>query len=99
MTFKSRPTDYYTPEQIESNQYLDLGVNGLSQKVTPVDALGNIIGGLNIPAWDYMSRTLSAADTETYVFKTGGSGGTTVSTVVVVYTSSSLQDILTVTKT
>jgi hypothetical protein len=39
--------------------------------------------------WDYVSMALSGGNTtETYTFKTGGSGGTTVGTVTVVYTSS-----------
>lgn len=45
--------------------------------------------GIQLPNWDYVSMALSAGDTtETYTFKTGGSGGTTVATVVVVYTTS-----------
>ena len=50
-----------------------------------------IIGeqGLNLPIYDYVSMALSGADTtETYTFKTGGSGGETVATVIVVYTDS-----------
>lgn len=56
--------------------------------------------GLNLPGWDYCSRALSGGDTtETFTFKTGGSGGTTVATVVVVYTDSTRVDISSVTKT
>jgi hypothetical protein len=62
----------------------------------PIDTLS----GLSIPTYNYVSMTLSAGDTtETYVFKTGGSGGTTVATVVVVYTDSSREVLSTVTKT
>lgn len=46
--------------------------------------------------YDYLDVQQTDADTETYVFKTGGSGGTTVRTVVVTYTSSSKSDIDTV---
>jgi hypothetical protein len=59
----------------------------------------NIVNGLVIPAYDYVSRTVSPATTETYVFKSGGSGGTTVATVVLVYSDSTLSSLLTVTKT
>ena len=55
--------------------------------------------GLVTSGFDYVSRTLTNSTTETYVFKTGGSGGTTVVTVVVVYTDSTLATISTVTKT
>lgn len=55
--------------------------------------------GIGIPAWDYLSMTISPSDTETYIFKTGGASGTTVATIVVVYTDSTRADILTVTKT
>jgi len=48
--------------------------------------------------WDYMALAINSA-TETYTFKTGGSGGTTEATVVIVYTDSNRTDISTVTKT
>lgn len=48
--------------------------------------------------YDYVSNTI-VTDTETWVFKTGGASGTTVATIVVVYTDSTRQDILTVTRT
>ena len=40
--------------------------------------------GLNIPTFDYASQTQTAT-TDTWVFKTGGAGGTTVATVVITY--------------
>lgn len=56
--------------------------------------------GLGISNYDYVSMALSAGDTtETYTFKTGGSGGTTVATVTVVYTSSAREVLSSVTKT
>ena len=60
----------------------------------------NISSGLDLPVYDYVSMALSAGDTtETYTFKTGGSGGSTVATVVVVYTTSTRDVLSTVTKT
>lgn len=56
------------------------------------------IPGLSIPIWDYMSLAVSG-DTETYVFKNGGSGGSTVATVTIVYTDATRATISTVTKT
>lgn len=54
--------------------------------------------GINLPPYDYVSLSISS-DTETYTFKVNGASGTTVATVVVVYTSSARTDILTVTRT
>lgn len=48
--------------------------------------------------YDYISYT-SGTLTDTYVFKTGGSGGTTVSTVVITYTDSTKATMSNVTKT
>ena len=77
--------------------------------VTPVDVAVNPTThaliteaneGLGVPGHDYVSMALSAADTtETYVFKTGGSGGSTVATIVVVYTTSARDILSSVTKT
>jgi len=44
------------------------------------------VAGFNIPAYDYISATYPTAVQEVYVYKTGGAGGTTVSTVTVNYT-------------
>lgn len=46
--------------------------------------------------YDYLDVQQTAATIETFVFKTGGSGGTAVLTVVVTYTSSTKADIDTV---
>jgi hypothetical protein len=55
--------------------------------------------GIGIPAYDFVSMVISPSDTETYTFKTGGSDGSTVATVIIVYTDSTRIDISTVTKT
>lgn len=47
--------------------------------------------------FDYVDVQQTNATTETYVFKTGGSGGTTVQTIVVVYTDATKANIDTVT--
>jgi len=58
------------------------------------------VSGLAFGAYDYVSMALSIGDTtETYTFKSGGSGGTTVNTIVVVYTNSTRTVLSTVTKT
>lgn len=55
--------------------------------------------GLGLPPYDYAERVLTNSTTETYTFKVNGSGGTTVATVVIVYTDSTLETISTVTIT
>lgn len=92
------PTDVYRSDQIDSQEYKDLGTSGLAKKVVLYGSDGVDKSGLSIPAFDYVSLSIASA-TETYTFKTGGSGGTTVATVTIVYTDSSRADILTVTKT
>lgn len=61
-----------------------------------VDSAGKlkIAAGL-VPGsdYDYLDVQQTDSDTETFVFKTGGSGGTTVRTIVVNYTSSAKTDI------
>ena len=46
--------------------------------------------------YDFTDVQQTSATVETYVFKLGGSGGTTVQTIVVTYTSSAKTDVDTV---
>lgn len=56
-----------------------------------VDSVSNLLSGVE---YDYISMALSSGDTvETYTFKEGGSGGTTVAVIVVTYTTSN-RDVL-----
>ncbi len=69
-----------------------------------VDSKGNlkvnsIVNGLSLNQYDYVSRAYDSNVTETWTFKSGGSGGTTVNTIVIVYTDTTLSYISTVTKT
>ena len=52
-----------------------------------------VSGSLVSEAFDYIGVSYPDTETETYTYKTGGSGGTTVATVTVVYTTSS-KDVL-----
>ena len=66
----------------------------------PIDV--NLLGGSGPAAgieYDFLDVQQTDATTETYVFKTGGSGGTTVLTIVIVYVLSDKVDINTVTWT
>jgi hypothetical protein len=53
------------------------------------------VGSALTPAvdYDYLDVQQTDTDTETYIFKSGGSAGTTVQTIVVNYTSDTKQDI------
>jgi hypothetical protein len=52
-----------------------------------------IVANSSAQDFDYVDVQQTNATTETYVFKTGGSGGTVVRTIVVVYTSATKNDI------
>lgn len=83
----------------------DFGVNAVETLVYDPAGSGSLLraypsNALNLKPFDYVSMALSVGDTtETYTFKTGGSGGTTTNTVVIVYTDSTRAVISTVTKT
>ncbi len=55
--------------------------------------------GLGLPTYDYLLNTTPGTDTDTLVFRLGGSGGVIVAEVVVVFTDTAHSDILSVTKT
>lgn len=89
----------YSDESTERNlnaEHIQVGAVGI-KRVAIFDSNGNELGGLNAPVWDYMSRSLNSA-TETYVFKVGGSSGTTVMTLTVVYTDTTLTTVSSITK-
>ena len=58
------------------------------------------IAGFNIPQNDYISRAWTAGTfTEVWTFKTGGSGGTTVGIITIIYDDADQSNIVSVTKT
>jgi len=90
--------------EINDDRHLELNKNSgqVTIPVTIFDSAGNqttVQGGLVGAPFDYIVRVLTNSTTETYTYKTGGSTGTTVATVTVVYTDSSLGTVSTVTKT
>lgn len=92
----------FTDEGVERQSNSEHGQSGLVgwKYVQPIDSSGNVIAnGLNLKPYDYVARVLTNSTTETYTFRSGGSGGTVTNTVVIVYTDSSLATILNVTKT
>lgn len=56
------------------------------------------LGAIITDNYDYVGVTYPSGDTEVYTFKSGGSGGTTIATVTIVYTDSTKTDLLSVTK-
>ena len=69
------------------------------------DALGVTInpaiegGGFSIGTYDYVSLDSSTPGTEIWTFYIGGSGGTLLATITIVYTDSTKSTISTVTQT
>lgn len=94
----------YTPQYMGNSSFdEDFGVNTVEKLVyDPTDDTLNRAYPsvpLNLKPYDFASMAISPDTTETYTFKSGGSGGTTTNTVVVVYTDSTRADISTITKT
>jgi len=81
-------------ENINAKRVVPYGWNGSTLERMPLGG-----AGLVTSAYDYVGVTYPNSTTETYTFKTGGSGGTTVATVTVVYTSASKANISSVTRT
>ena len=58
-----------------------------------------VIGGFNIGEYDYVERAWTAGTfTEVWTFYTGGSGGTLVATVTIIYDDESMDNIVSVQK-
>ncbi len=55
--------------------------------------------GTNIPLYDFLQKVATDSVTDTITYKSGGSGGTTVATLTLVYTDSGKTDISTITRT
>ena len=99
------------PSQIEQREHVEIsnvgvkrvlidGYDGTNIHDLAVDTNGvlKIASGFNIPINDYISLT-QATLTDTWVFKTGGVGGTTVATITITYTDSGKGTISTVART
>lgn len=70
-----------------------------AKRVVVVDESGNAINGPGPTAgvdFDYLDVQQTSATIETYVFKSGGSGGSTIRTLVITYTSSTKDNIDTI---
>lgn len=77
-----------TGDNIEAKRVAGYVWNGSTwQRMTQP---GGVTSGVD---YDYLDVQQTDSDTETYVFKSGGSGGTTVRTIVINYTDSSKENI------
>lgn len=56
------------------------------------------VAGFNIPEYDYVGIAYPNGTTEVWTFKVGGSGGTTVGTLTLVYVDSTKNQLSSVTK-
>ncbi len=81
-----------------TSEPLDVNIIGSSVTTTVTNDGTFATAGLALPKYDYISLAV-AATTDTYTFKTGGAGGTTVATVTITYTDSTKVTISTVAKT
>ena len=62
-------------------------------------ALATTEAGLGLPLYDYVLNTTPSTDTMTLVFRRGGSGGTIVAHVTIVFTDADHTDLVSVTST
>lgn len=82
---------------VKSYTRLDNGV--IARNNVSFNSAGTILSnGLDLPSYDYISVAYPVNTTEVYTFKVGGSGGSTVATVTIVYTDSTKENISSVTK-
>jgi hypothetical protein len=80
--------------QLGDYEYQKFREDATGKPAVAILDMGNLSPMVN---YDYIDIQQTNSTTETYVFKTGGSGGSTVRTIVVVYTSSAKTDLDSVT--
>lgn len=76
---------------------LPTGASTSANQVTANTLLGGI-AGLTPSSYDYISQSQNSTQ-DIWIFKTGGSGGTTIATITITYTGTDKTVILTVAKT
>jgi hypothetical protein len=78
--------------------YDSTGVNPMA--VNTDGSLNTNIKNMLVPVpFDYIGASYPTPETEVYVYKTGGAGGTTVATVTVTYVTSSKEELVSVVRT
>lgn len=93
--------EYMTQPLIDAtNSNLYLAVDGVETLLGSVVTELQVINSLVPAKYDYISRAWNAGTfTETWTFKTGGSGGSTVATITIVYDTVTMDNIVSVTGT
>ncbi len=81
-----------------SDQYVQVGLDGAGKKIDTEELTVGantverqrivVMNGFVPASFDYMSYTNTSSTVDTYTYKLGGSGGTTVRTVTVTWTNS-----------
>ena len=109
---QSKGNTYRTPQEIQNNSYDEqyaiettaaMGYRADLDAFVPlaINSDGSLIsnGSLVTKAYDYIAYTNTNTTTDTYIYKTGGLGGTTTATVTIVYTDTTKAQVSTVTRT
>jgi len=65
----------------------------LRETAVPVSGTVNVLTGLGIPDHDHIALSYTGDNLTGVVYKTGGSGGTTVATLTLAYTGSRLDSV------
>lgn len=81
--------------KIDAKKVTLWGYNAATDTSTRLGGLGKLV----TEPFDYIGAAYPDTVTEVYTYKTGGSGGTTVATITVVYTDSSKNFVSTVART
>lgn len=85
-----------TAETREFNNFADNGDGSTSRFAFIKGGVGSIIAGVT---FDAITVAYPTSTTEVYSYKTGGTGGMTVATVTITYTTSSKNTLLSVVRT
>lgn len=79
-------------KDLDANQTLETAYDSTNNAFRIIGAGGTLV----TEEFDHVGATYPNSSTEVYTYKVGGSGGTTVATVTVVYTNSSKDTLLSV---
>lgn len=105
------PTDDFSAETVTRSEHIDPKTTGDNIQAKRVALYGydstnnswarasSTFGKLVPEKYDYITATYPDSVTEVYTYKSGGSGGTLVATVTVVYTDSTKANVSTVART
>ena len=73
---------------------LDVGVGTAESRVSSSNPLPvNVISGLIVEAYDYIELSYTGSNLTGVIYKTGGSGGTTIATLTLAYSGSDLTSV------